>query len=85
MDYDKIDVEAEVIAILTAVENGQTRLATKRESMAVRLAALSDIVHEMQITLKNDKEPAGATGGAQMRDGEGTPPVVEERYAITTF
>jgi hypothetical protein len=60
MDYDKIDVEAEVNAMVTAVENGQTRLATKRESIEVRLAALSDIVHEMQILLKNDKDLANS-------------------------
>jgi hypothetical protein len=56
MDYDKIDVEAEVNAMVSAVECGQARSATKRESMAVRLAALSDIVHEMQTIVKNDKD-----------------------------
>jgi hypothetical protein len=56
MDYDKIDVDAEVNAVVDAVLQGKTRPATKRESMAVRLAALSDIVHEMQTEVKNDKE-----------------------------
>jgi hypothetical protein len=60
MDYDTIDVESEVNAMVAAVEHGQTRPATKRESMAVRLAALSDIVHEMQTIVKNDKDLAGA-------------------------
>jgi hypothetical protein len=55
MDYDKIDVEAEVNAMVAAVERGQTRPATNRESMAVRLAALGDIVHEMQTLVKNDR------------------------------
>jgi hypothetical protein len=56
MDYNKIDVDAEVEAMVAAVEHGETRPATKRESMTVRLAALSDIVHEMQAVVKNDKE-----------------------------
>jgi hypothetical protein len=56
MDYDKIDVDAEVRALITAVERGETRPATKRESMTVRLAALSDIVYEMQRTIQNDKD-----------------------------
>jgi hypothetical protein len=60
MDYDKIDVEAEVNAMVTAVRNGQARPATKRESMAVRLAALSDIVHELQAIVENDKDLASA-------------------------
>jgi hypothetical protein len=56
MDYDKIDVDAVVNTVVGAVERGEARTATKRESMAVRLAALSGIVHEMQITVKNDKD-----------------------------
>jgi hypothetical protein len=56
MDYDKIDVDAEVNAVAEAVEQGKLRPATKRESMAVRLAALSDIVHELQTTVQNDKD-----------------------------
>lgn len=61
MDYDKINVEDEVNAIVTAVEQGKLRSATKRESMAVRLAALSDIVHELQAIVKNDKELSTVT------------------------
>jgi hypothetical protein len=45
MDYNKIDVDAEVNAMVDAVEHGNVRPATKRESMAVRLAALDEIVH----------------------------------------
>jgi hypothetical protein len=56
MDYTKIDVDAEVNVMVSAVERGETRPATKRESMAVRLAALSGIVNEMQTIIKNDKE-----------------------------
>jgi hypothetical protein len=56
MDYDEIDVDAEVAALVSAVERGQARAATKKESMSVRLAALSDIVYEMQRTIENDKD-----------------------------
>jgi hypothetical protein len=56
MDYNKIDVDAEVNAMVNAVERGEVRSATKRESMTVRLAALSGIVREMQNLVKNDKE-----------------------------
>ncbi|MDR0684282.1 MAG: hypothetical protein LBF83_04055 [Spirochaetaceae bacterium] len=56
MDYDNIKVEDEVDAMVTAVEQGKLRPATKRESMSVRLAALSDIVHELQVIVKDDKE-----------------------------
>jgi hypothetical protein len=55
MNYDEIDVEATVDAVVSAVQHGQMRPATKRESMAVRLAALSNIVHEMQVTVGSDK------------------------------
>ena len=60
MDYNDINVDAEVNRVVAAVEQGEYRQATKRESMAVRLAALSDIVHEMQELVKNDKELIGA-------------------------
>jgi hypothetical protein len=59
MDYDKIDVDAEVDAMVAAVERGEARPATKRESLAVRLAALSDIVHAMQAAVESDKELTG--------------------------
>jgi hypothetical protein len=56
MEYNTIDVDAEVNALVEAVERGKTRPASKRESMAVRLAALSEIVREMQAAIKNDKD-----------------------------
>ena len=56
MNYNEINVDDEVKRVVAAVEQGSFRSATKRESMAVRLAALSDIVHEMQVLVKNDKE-----------------------------
>jgi hypothetical protein len=61
MDYDNIKVEDEVDAMISAVEQGKFRPATKRESMSVRLAALSDIVHELQVIVKNDKELSTVT------------------------
>jgi len=60
MNYDDINVDDEVDSVVAAVERGNYRPATKRESMAVRLAALSDIVHEMQVMVQNDKELVGA-------------------------
>jgi hypothetical protein len=59
MEYDKIDVGAEVDAMVAAVEHGEARQATTRESMTVRLAALSEIVRQMQHTVKNDEQLAG--------------------------
>jgi len=59
MDYDKIDVEHIVNEVATAVEKGNYRQATKKETMEVRLAALSAIVHEMQVLVRNDKELVG--------------------------
>jgi len=56
MDYNDLNVEEEVSRVVTAVEQGNYRQATKRESMEVRLAALSTIVHEMQEIVQNDKE-----------------------------
>ncbi|MCL2192795.1 MAG: hypothetical protein FWB78_05315 [Treponema sp.] len=61
MNYDDINVDDEMDSVVAAVERGKNyRPATKRESMAVRLAALSDIVHEMQVMVQNDKELVGA-------------------------
>ena len=60
MNYNELNVEDEVNRVITAIEQGNFRQATKRESMAVRLAALSDIVHEMQDIAKNDKELVNA-------------------------
>jgi hypothetical protein len=60
MDYDDIDVEQVVADVVKAEEQGKTRPATKRETMAVRLAALSAIVHDMQAIVENDLELANA-------------------------
>jgi len=59
MNYDEIDVERIVNEVVTAEEQGKMRNATKKETMEVRLAALSAIVHEMQVLVHNDKELAG--------------------------
>jgi hypothetical protein len=56
MNYDEINIEEEVNHVVSAVEQETCRPASKRESMAVRLAALSEIVHEMQVLVENDKE-----------------------------
>ena len=60
MSIDEINVDEEVKRVSEAVAQGKYRKATKRESMAVRLAALSKIVHEMQEKVDNDKELAKA-------------------------
>ena len=59
MNYEEINVEEEVKRVVSAVEQGAYRKATKRESMAVRLAALSEIVREMQALVQNDRELSG--------------------------
>ena len=56
MNYDDINVDEVLKSVAVAVEQGNYRKATKKESMEVRLAALSAIVHEMQDTVKKDKE-----------------------------
>ena len=56
MDYNDLNIEDEVNRVVTAVEQGNYRQSTKRESMEVRLAALSTIVHEMREIVQNDKE-----------------------------
>jgi len=56
MDYNEIDVDKIVNEVVTAEEQGRTRHATKKETMAVRLAALSAIVQKMQETVNSDKE-----------------------------
>ena len=56
MNYDEINVDEVLDNVASAIEQGNYRKATKRESMEVRLAALSAIVHEMQVTVQNDKE-----------------------------
>jgi hypothetical protein len=64
MDYDAIDVERVVDEVIKAEEQGRLRPATKRESMTVRLAALSSIVREMQAIVENDRELVTETPGA---------------------
>jgi hypothetical protein len=59
MDYTEIDVESEVAAVVKAVERGEFRRATERESMAVRLAALSKIVHNLQLRVESDASLSG--------------------------
>jgi len=59
MDYNKIDVERIVNEVVAAEEQGKLRNATKKETMAVRLAALSAIVRKMQSIVENDKELVG--------------------------
>ena len=58
MNYDEINVEEVLESVASAVEQGNYRKATKKESMEVRLAALGAIVQEMQAIIKNDKELA---------------------------
>jgi len=60
MDYDNIDVALVVDEVVKAEEQGKLRHATKRETLAVRLAALSATVHEMQLIVENDRELANA-------------------------
>ena len=60
MDYNEIDVDSIVNEVVTAEEQGKLRTATKRETMIVRLAALSAIVRKMQATVENEKELVNA-------------------------
>jgi hypothetical protein len=60
MNYDEIDVEKEVQAVDDAMERGEFRPATKKETMALRLAALSAIVRKMQDLVENDRELANS-------------------------
>jgi hypothetical protein len=60
MDYNEIDVERIVNEVVTAEEQGKLRPATKRETMAVRLAALAAIVRKMQSIVENDRELVNA-------------------------
>jgi hypothetical protein len=55
MNYDEIQIEDEVNKVVTAMERGELRPATKKESMSVRLAALSAIVHELQMVVKEEE------------------------------
>jgi hypothetical protein len=56
MDYNDMDVEQVADEGVKAEEQGKLRPAAKRESMAVRLAALSSIVREMQSIAENDRD-----------------------------
>jgi len=60
MDYNEIDVERIVNEVVIAEEQGKLRNATKKETMMVRLAALSAIVRKMQSIIENDKELVGS-------------------------
>ena len=60
MDYDNLDAEKIVDEVVKAEAEGRTRPATRKETMIVRLAALSAIVRRMQEIVENDKELAKA-------------------------
>jgi hypothetical protein len=60
MNYDEIDVEKEVQAVDDAMERGDFRPAAKKETMALRLAALSAMVREMQEIVEHDRELANS-------------------------
>ena len=59
MNIDEIDVDEQVKRVSEAVAEGRCRKATERESMIVRLAALSKIVRRLQEKVENDKELVG--------------------------
>ena len=59
MDYTNIDVDGIINEVVIAEEQGRLRNATKKETMIVRLAALSAIVRNMQAIVENDKELIG--------------------------
>ena len=58
MNYDEINADEVLESIDTAVQQGNYRKSTKKESMEVRLAALSEIVRNMQVEVRKDKELA---------------------------
>ena len=60
MNYNELNLEKEINNVVTAVEQGDFRQATKKESMTVRLAALSEIVYEMKKKVESDKELVNA-------------------------
>ena len=60
MNYDEINVEQEVQAVYDALDSGAFRRATKKENMALRLAALAAMVSNMQAIVEQDKELANA-------------------------
>jgi hypothetical protein len=66
VNYDEINVDEVLESVASAVEQGNYRKATKKESMEVRLAAISAIVREMQTIVQSFHEPMGKEpiGGA---------------------
>ena len=64
MNYDEINVDEVLESVASAVEQGNYRKATKKESMEVRLAALALLVKNMQGEMhdivQNEKELARA-------------------------
>jgi hypothetical protein len=57
MNYDEIDVDKIVNEVSTAIEHGNYRKATKKESMEVRLALLvKNMQSEMHEIVQNEKE-----------------------------
>jgi len=56
MNYDNLDFDNILKEVYKAEDEGRTRLATKQESMRVRLAALSAIVKNMQEIVEKDHE-----------------------------
>jgi hypothetical protein len=54
MDYNDLDVDKIVDEVVTAVEQGNYRKATTKESMVIRLAALGAIVRDMQEIVEKD-------------------------------
>jgi hypothetical protein len=56
MDYSKINVDEEVAKVDLAMEQGNYRFATTKESMVIRLAALGEIVRNMQEIVEKDVE-----------------------------
>ena len=60
MDYNDIDVEKIVNEVYTAEAEGRTRTMTKQEIMRIRLAALSEIVRNMQDIVEKDYELVSA-------------------------
>jgi len=60
MDYSDLNVDQIVKEVYAAEAEGRTRLATKQETMRIRLAALSAIVRNMQDIVEKDHELVSA-------------------------
>ena len=54
--YSDLDVDQIVKEVYAAKAEGRTRPATKQETMRVRLATLSAIVHNLQDIVEKDHE-----------------------------